>query len=175
MSWPLPAQIEKHRDEMLPVLISMGSESICSSPVPSMKRNAFWLLLAVSFAIAATLSASPTRSHKRASSKAVKHRGGQNAAPSALIQSANGWVYLNGEWAHPDGYKFINGKVLRTTAKAGKPAPEPPGKLALSSSQKLAPRGNSAADNAKSAAEKSAEVRRKNLTPTAAPQTGTHL
>jgi hypothetical protein len=97
-----------------------------------------------------------------------------------LIESANGWMYVNGEWLHPDGYKFVNNKVLRTTAKTGKSLPKPPGKLALENPMKLATQTKSATspppkNDAKKPAEKAAEERRKNLTPTAAPQTGTHL
>ena len=97
-----------------------------------------------------------------------------------LIESANGWMYVNSEWVHPDGYKFVNNKVLRTTAKAGKTFPNPPGKLALKSPTKLTPRTRSAAPGSapkedQTAAEKAAQARRKNLTPTPASQTGTHL
>jgi hypothetical protein len=98
----------------------------------------------------------------------------RDPARARLIESANGWVYMNGQWVHPDGYKFVNNKVLRTTAKAGKTFPRPPGKLALDNPTKLTPRTKSAVE-AQTPAEKAAEARRKNLTPTAAPQTGTHL
>ena len=91
-----------------------------------------------------------------------------------VIESANGWMYVKGEWLHPEGYKFVNNKVLRTTAKTGKAFPKPPGKLALENPTILTP-SSKPRDDAKTAAEKAAETRRKNLTPTAAPQTGTHL
>ena len=97
------------------------------------------------------------------------------ATSAEIAQSANGWSYVNGEWIHPDGYKYVKGQVLRTTARAGKAAPEPPGKLAQENAQKLTPKASAAPDSAKTAAEKAAETRRKNLTPTAAPQTGSHL
>jgi hypothetical protein len=89
-------------------------------------------------------------------------------------------MYVNGEWMHPDGYKFVNNKVLRTTAKAGKTFPNPPGKLALENATKLTPRTKSAgADSVpkepQTEAQKAAEARRKIPTPTPASQTGTHL
>jgi hypothetical protein len=85
-------------------------------------------------------------------------------------------MYVNGEWIHPDGYKFVNNKIIRTTAKMGKAVPRPPGKLALENPAKLAPSNKSATkDDAKTAAEKAAETHRKNLEPRPAPQTGTHL
>jgi hypothetical protein len=140
-----------------------------------MKRTFLFLLVFTSFAIA--LSPSPTfaRNPKRTSSKSEKNSGGQKATSAEIALSARGWSYINGEWIHPDGYKYVKGQVLRTTAKAGKAAPEPPGKLALENAGKLPPKTVSASKSEKTAAEKAAEARQKNLTPVAAPQTGTHL
>ena len=85
-------------------------------------------------------------------------------------------MYVNGEWVHPDGYKFVNNKVLRTTAKSGKASsPKPPGKLALENPTRLTPRNKSTTPDSATAAEKAAEQRRKNLEPRPAPQTGTNL
>src|SRR4051812_36298709 len=96
-----------------------------------------------------------------------------------LIESANGWMYVNGEWVHPEGYKFVNNQIIRTTAKTGRSVPKPPGKLALENPTKLMPSTKSATapskDNAQTAAEKAAEARRKNMEPRPASQTGTHL
>jgi hypothetical protein len=91
-----------------------------------------------------------------------------------LMESANGWNYINGEWLHPDGYKFVNNKVFRTTAKSGKTAPKPPGKMALDNAAMLT-RPKPAAADTRTAAEKAAEERRKNLNPRPASQTGSHL
>jgi hypothetical protein len=146
-----------------------------------MKRTVFCLVLTTLAMIAATLNAKPTArtTHQRNSTKTQKS-GGQNTTRNALAESANGWTYVKGEWVHPEGYKLVNGKVLRTTAKTGKAFPKPPGKLALENPQMLAPQNNSAPTtlapkNTQSAVEKAAEIRQRNLTPTAAPQTGTHL
>ncbi len=141
-----------------------------------MKRKVLYLLLTTSLGVAATLNAEPARqtTHKRDSTKTQKSEG-QNTTRDALAESANGWTYAKGEWVHPEGYKFVDGKVLRTTAKTGRAFPKPPGKLALENAQKLTPKNTPAPINSQSAAEKAAEARRKNLTPTAAPQTGTHM
>ena len=139
-----------------------------------MKRHLLSFLTLVSVASALPASPTPTPNPKRTSPKIER----KEAAPSVsndLAQSANGWSYVNNEWVHPLGYKFVNGKVLRTTARAGKAFPRPPGRLALENAQRLTPKTNPAPDRAKIAAEKAAETRRKNLTPTAAPQTGSHL
>ena len=140
----------------------------------TMKRRLFLFLALATFATTLPASPTPTPSPKRASSKTEK-KGGTQSVSNDLAQSANGWTYVKGEWVHPEGYKFVNGKVLRTTARLGKPVPMPPGKLALENPQKLTPKTNSAPDSAKTEAEKAAETRRKNLTPLPAPQTGSHL
>ena len=122
----------------------------------------------------------PTKPEHTPSSRDLKKATDRGPTRNQLIESANGWMYINGEWVHPDGYKFVNNKVLRTTAKTARPIPKPPGKLALENPTKLASQTKPATapspkNDAKTAAEKAAEERRKNLTPTVAPQTGTHL
>jgi hypothetical protein len=140
-----------------------------------MKRTLFLLLAFTSFAIALYPAPALARSPKRTPSKTEKKSGGQKATSAEIILSAHGWSYVKGEWVHPDGYKYAKGQVLRTTAKTGKTAPEPPGKLALENAQKMTPQVNSAPASTKTEAEIKAEIRQKNLTPTAAPQTGSHL
>jgi hypothetical protein len=140
-----------------------------------MKRNLLFLLAFTSLAIALQASPTPTPGPKRTLSKSEKRSPAQKTVSEEIARSANGWTYVTGEWIHPDGYKYVRGQVLRTTAKLGKIAPEPPGKLALENAQKLTPKINPAPDNAKTEAEKAAKSRRNNLVPTAAPQTGTHL
>lgn len=137
-----------------------------------MKRILFFLSIFTGFTLA--LHASPTPPPKHTSNKTEKKTGGARTVSEEIVLSANGWSYVKGEWVHPEGYKYVNGKILRTTARAGKKAPNPPGKLALENAPKLAPRNDSAPDT-KTAAEKAAEIRRKNLEPRPAPQTGTHM
>lgn len=136
-----------------------------------MKRIFFFLLAFTSFAIALPAAPTPTPGPKRASHKHVKKSGPQET----VAQSANGWSYVRGEWIHPEGYKYVNRKVLRTTARLGGLYPKPPGKLALENAQLLAPKTGPAPESAKTEAERKAEERRKNLTPRPAPQTGTHM
>lgn len=135
-----------------------------------MKRTLIFLLAFTSFTIALQAAPTPTPAPKRTSNKSEKISGPQET----LAQSANGWTFVKGEWVHPEGYKFANGKVLRTTARTGKAFPKPPGKLALDNAQKLTPKPTPAADT-KTAAQKAADERRKNLAPRPAPQTGSHL
>ena len=147
-----------------------------------MRTTIFFLVIIAGIVLSATglkAQTSAKTEHQSKASDSTK-RTKRDSAQARLIESANGWMYVNGEWVHPDGYKFVNNKVLRTTAKAGKTFPKPPGKLALENPTKLTPRTKSgatrsAAEEAQTAAEKAAETRRKNLTPTPASQTGTHL
>jgi hypothetical protein len=140
------------------------------------------LLIAATITLSAIgLKAEPPATTNRKSSSAESRKTtNRDQALALLIESANGWIYVNGEWIHPNGYKFVNNKVVRTTARAGKTLPKPPGKLALENPTKLTPRNKppgprSAGEEVQTAAEKAAEARRKNLTPTPASQTGTHL
>lgn len=136
-----------------------------------MKRNTLSLVVTTSLVlIAATLNAKPP-----AKSKSKQTQTTQNIAPNALTESANGWVFTKGEWVHPEGYKFVNGKILRTTAKAGIAAPKAPGKLALENAQKLSQKPTVAPKTVQTEAERKAEERRKNLAPAAPRQTGTNL
>jgi hypothetical protein len=147
-----------------------------------MRKTGISLVIVASIALCGTgLNAEPpAKSERKSNSGDSRETTIQDSARARLIESANGWIYVNGEWVHPDGYKFVNNKVQRTTAKAGKTFPNPPGKLALENPAKLTPRTKSDAarsvpEKAQSEAEKAAETRRKNLTPRPAPQTGTHL
>ena len=136
-----------------------------------MKRPFFFLLTFTSFAIALPAAPTPSPGPNRTSTKSEK-----KAAPQETVaQSANGWSFAKGEWIHPDGYKYANGKILRTTARPGKLVPKPPGKLALENPQQLAPKNVSAPAVTKTEAERKAEEKAKNLAPRAAPQTGSHF
>jgi len=136
-----------------------------------MKRLLLFLLALTTFAIALPAAPTPTPGPNRTSNKNQKTSGPQET----IAQSANGWSYVKGEWIHPDGYKYVKGKVLRTTARPGRLYPKPPGKLAQDNAQLLAPKTNPAPESAKTEAERKADERRKNLAPRPAPQTGTHM
>jgi hypothetical protein len=119
----------------------------------------------------------PAKSDRGPGSNVTRKATDQGVTRARLLESAHGWLYVKGEWVHPDGYKFVNNKVIRTTAKTGRALPKPPGKLALENAPKLESGTKPAAPSSstRTPAEKAAEAREKNLTPTAAPQTGTHL
>ena len=142
------------------------------------KRKVSYLFLAgiVLAAFASADAAPTTKKKKKRTSAKTQSTQSQAATPAALAASANGWTYVNGEWTHPEGYRYVNGQILRTTAKAGRPAPAPPGTLALENAAKLAPRTKPvpAGSNAKAAAAKPAPTPRK-IQPLPAPQTGSHM
>jgi hypothetical protein len=134
-----------------------------------MKRNFLFLVALTSFAVALHPSTVSAKSPKKNSSKS------ETAVTSAQVtQDAHGWSYVKGEWVHPNGYKFVKGQILRTTAKIGQPAPEPPGKIALANPEKLISKAP-ATQNTKTASETKEEIKRKNLETRPAPQTGSHM
>jgi hypothetical protein len=141
-----------------------------------MKRNVLFFLALTSFAVASLASPTPSPSRKGTSSRKQAHKQNHKSTLSEqLILSANGWSYENGVWVHPEGYKYVNREVLRTTARIGRVAPMPPGKVALDNAQKLSPKTGSTQAIPQTEAEKKAEQRRKNLTPRPASQTGSHI
>jgi hypothetical protein len=134
-----------------------------------MKRTLLFLVAFTSFAIVLHPSATSAKSPKRNSSKSEK-----TATSAEVVQAAHGWSYVKGEWVHPNGYKYVKGQVLRTTARIGQPAPEAPGKLALENPEKLTPKAP-VPQNTKTPTETAAEIRRKNMEVRPAPQTGSHM
>ena len=124
-------------------------------------------------------SPTPAPNPKQTSTKSEVNQQVQPTS-NAIVQSANGWAYDKGEWTHPDGYKYVKGRILRTTAHAGGSYPTAPGKLALQNPEKLSPAALAATGNAnkaavdKTATTKAAEKAR-NLAPRPGHQTGTHL
>jgi hypothetical protein len=125
-----------------------------------------------------SLTAEPTPSADRPPSKNAKKVESQKpeAKPNATarivpaLPLTEGWSYVKGEWIHSDGYKYLNGRVIRTDARTHKAPPKPPSKALLRSVTAMpasTPDPNSAA--AKAAAKE------RNTQPRPAPQTGTHL
>ena len=97
----------------------------------------------------------------------TKTNASSQVVPAAPL--APGWTLINGVWVHSDGYKFVNGSVIRTGTQTHKPPPKPPTQAQLDGAKK-----KSAPSPADTAASKAAE-RERNLAPRPAPQTGTHL
>lgn len=102
-----------------------------------------------------------------------KHRKTKRSAPKVEPASplASGWSYANGVWTHVDGYKLVNGQVVRSGVQTHKKAPPPPTKAEMDAVMKKKPAAKTPAEIA---AEKAAQ-RERNLRQIPAPQTGTHL
>ena len=150
------------------------------NPSSQMWKPAFLAIVAVLLVSGAALLAEPPAKNELSSgSSNTRNATTRKPLRAQIIESANGWTYVKSEWVHPQGYKFVNNKVLRTTAEPGKAFPKPPGKLALENPAELSPSirlsPTSPSRDDKTAAEKAAEARRKNLEPRPASQTGTHL
>lgn len=140
-----------------------------------MRRNGLRLIVLTTLVAAVSLHAEPTPSPDRTPSKNAKSQKPTvkiNAASKRVPTSplVEGWNYVKGEWIHSDGYKYLNGKIIRTGTQIHKRPPKPPSK-ALLNSVKTKPAPTPVPG---SAAEKAAEKER-NLRPTPASQTGTRL
>jgi hypothetical protein len=138
-------------------------------------RNILCLIVLTTLVAAVSLHAEPTPSADRTPSKNAKSQkppAKTNAAPKSVPSPplVEGWNYVKGEWIHSDGYKYVNGQVIRTGAQTHKRPPKPPAK-ALLNSVKIKPTPTPVPN---SAAAKAAE-RERNLRPRPASQTGTHL
>ena len=139
-----------------------------------MKRNILTIAFLTGLAAAFSLYAEPAPSSDSTSNKQTKKAESsrqqlQNSSASKTV-SPEGWSYVKGEWIHSDGYKYVNGQIIRIGAQTHKRPPKPPSKSLLDSvKSKVSP---TPAPN--SAAAKAAEKER-NLRPRPAPQTGTHL
>ncbi len=71
------------------------------------------------FAISLFASPTPTPSPKQGLTKSDKNKQNQESiTPEQLVLSANGWSYVSGQWVHPKGYKYINGKILKNNCSA---------------------------------------------------------
>jgi len=129
-----------------------------------MLRIIFLSVISSSFALV-TLDAEPTPTP----APSPQHRSA--AKRSATTPSAGeGWSVANGVWTHPDGYKYVDGRVVRIGSQTHKRPPKPPTKAELD-----AAKGTTGASSATDAAAAKATERQRNLTPKPAPQTGTHL
>jgi hypothetical protein len=116
-------------------------------------------------AIASAQADPPSRSKKKKdTSKTVP-----KIVPAAPL--ASGWSYVNGVWTHVDGYKLVNGQVVRSGVQTHKPAPKPPTKAEMDLVLKKKPAPKTPAE---AAAEKATQ-RERNLRQIPASQTGTHL
>jgi hypothetical protein len=120
------------------------------------------------FGALATTSLQAEPASKKNSSK-KKETSTAKIVPATPL--ASGWLYNGGVWTHVDGYKLVNGQVVRSGVQTHKKAPLPPTKAEMDAAVKkqAAPK-----TPAELAAEKAAQ-RERNLAPRAAPQTGSHL
>ncbi len=121
-----------------------------------------------------TLAAEPSPSHAKSKTKQSSKSKKTESSTTTNATSAtatSGWTVSNGVWVHSDGYKFVNGQVIRSSPQTHKPAPKPPTQADINAAAK---KKNGPKTPAEIAAEKAAE-RERNLTPRPAPQTGSHL
>ena len=134
-----------------------------------MLKKIIVLLVLSSFAGLFSLQADPAPKQKRQSSGTLKTESSARPAPPKPLRK--GWSIVEGVWMHSDGYKFVNGQVIRIGAKTRRRPPNPPTQTDFDAATK---KKNAPPSAAEIAAAKAAEVERnKRVRP--APQTGTHL
>jgi hypothetical protein len=128
-----------------------------------MIRTILSLVLLASLTATTALKADPPSKKKKTSHSSSK------VEPATTL--ASGWSYNNGLWTHIDGYKLVNGQVVRIGIQTHLKPPKPPTKAEMDAvlTKKAAPK-----TPAEIAAEKEAQ-RQRNLAPRPASQTGTHL
>jgi hypothetical protein len=80
------------------------------------------LSVALLGALATTSLQAQGSSKKQSSSK--KETTAPKVVPATPL--ASGWTYNNGLWTHVDGYKLVNGKVVRAGVQTHKKAPPAP-------------------------------------------------
>jgi hypothetical protein len=113
---------------------------------------------------------SPTPSSKKQTATTSKTTSTKTSKVAPAPVTKEGWSFVNGTWIHSDGYKFVNGQVIRVGTQTHKKPPKPPTKAEMDAAMKKGPQ-----TPADAAAKKAAE-RERNLAPSRpASQTGTHL
>jgi hypothetical protein len=126
-----------------------------------MIRTILSIIVLTSF-VAAPLKADPHSNSKKGTTK--KSETTLKIVPAPELKE--GWSLVNGTWTHSDGYKFVNGQVMRIGTQTHKKPPKPPTKAEMdAATKKTAP---------KTPADAAAQ-RERNLAPRPASQTGTNL
>jgi len=131
------------------------------------------LIIALSITtVAAVALADPKQTDERTSTKRqtqAKSPGKTEITPKSLTA---GWHNINGEWLHSDGYKYVDGRVVKLKKQTNVHArpPKPPSAELLKSA-----RTTPAATPAQNSAAAKAAEKERNLRPRPAPQTGSHL
>src|SRR4051812_48756940 len=103
-----------------------------------MIRTILSLALLASLTATTALKADPPSKKKKTSHSASKME--------PVTATASGWSYNSGVWTHVDGYKLVNGQVVRSGAQTHKKAPPPPTKAEMDAVMKQKPAAKTAAE-----------------------------
>ena len=125
----------------------------------------------LSIVLLSALATASLQADPKSRKKPQKNKQTSTSKTVATTPLASGWSYSNGVWTHVDGYKLVNGQVMRSGIQTHKKAPNPPTKAEMDAALKKA----NAPKTAAQAAEEKAAQRERNLTPKPAPQTGSHF
>ena len=144
------------------------SRSETTNNYPIMSRTILSIAIIIALSGAYASGADPKTSSKQKSKK-EKSSQATNSVPTPA--PSGNWSLVNGVWSHSDGYKFVNGQVVRSSVQTHRPKPKPPTQADLDAATKTKSAPKTPADLAK---EKAAQ-RERNLNPRPASQTGSHL
>jgi hypothetical protein len=124
----------------------------------------------------ASLKADPTPANTKQKQNTTTTKTNSAKTPKLVpvTPPKEGWSLVNGAWTHSDGYKFVNGQVMRVGTQTHKKPPKPPTKAEMEAATKQTVSKTGPKTPAEEAAAKAAQ-KQKNLAPRPASQTGTHL
>jgi len=133
-----------------------------------MLKKTIALLIFSSFAAASLLNAEEAPSSKKKATKKTENQTTALLTPAKPLPQ--GWSLVNGVWMHSDGYKFVQGRIIRNGAPSSKRPPNPPTQAQIDAVTKKKKAPTAAELSAAKAAE-----RERNLRPAPAPRMGSHL
>ncbi len=134
-----------------------------------MLKKTIALLILSSFAAASLLNAEEAPSSKKKATKTTKKEN-TTAVLTPTKPLPQGWSLVNGVWMHSDGYKFVQGRIIRNGAPSSKRPPNPPTQAQIDAVTKKKKAPTAAELSAAKAAE-----RERNLRPAPAPRMGSNL
>ena len=138
-----------------------------TNPNTHMIKKIIALAIVSSFVAVLGVNAEPANSKKKSTGKTKKEAAATTTAAKSLPQ---GWSLVDGVWMHSDGYKFVQGRIIRDGAPTSKRPPNPPTQAQIDAVTKKKKAPTAAEISAAKAAE-----RERNLRPAPAPRMGSHL
>jgi hypothetical protein len=138
-----------------------------------MLKKTIALLVFSSFIGGVALSAEPAPSTKKKSNRKTKKE--TTAVITPVKPLPEGWSLVDGVWMHSDGYKFVQGQIVRTGGQTQKRPPKPPTQAQMAVVKKKNVQNVRKPKTAEEVAAAKAAEQERNLRPRPASQTGSNL